>query len=69
MASGSAQKVAAFPQSETSPDVLMAEAHEQMATLAYLKAEARGFTPGQELGDWLEAENEFNAADKAGRKH
>jgi len=30
-----------------------------IATAAYYKAEARGFTPGQELNDWLEAEAEF----------
>lgn len=26
---------------------------------AYLKAEKRGFLPGHELDDWLEAENEI----------
>jgi hypothetical protein len=25
---------------------------------AYLRAEKRGFTPGQELDDWLQAEQE-----------
>ncbi len=28
----------------------------RIAELAYLKAESRGFEPGQELEDWLEAE-------------
>ena len=28
----------------------------RIATAAYYRAEARGFTPGNELGDWLEAE-------------
>jgi hypothetical protein len=28
---------------------------------AYYKAEARGFSPGQEMNDWLEAEAEFVA--------
>ena len=37
------------------------EARVQMiARLAYLRAEARGFTPGYELNDWLSAEHEFN---------
>ena len=31
-----------------------------IATAAYYKAEARGFEPGQELSDWLEAEAEHN---------
>lgn len=31
---------------------------EQIAIAAYLKAEARGFEPGHELEDWLEAEAE-----------
>lgn len=32
---------------------------EQIATAAYYKAERRGFTPGMELEDWLEAEKEI----------
>lgn len=28
---------------------------------AYYKAEQRGFAPGMELQDWLEAEDEFDA--------
>ena len=31
----------------------------RIAELAYLKAESRGFEPGYELEDWLEAEGEF----------
>ena len=30
-----------------------------LSTAAYYKAEARGFAPGKELDDWLEAEEEF----------
>lgn len=33
-----------------------------IAALAYYKAQARGFTPGRELDDWLEAEAELTAA-------
>ena len=31
----------------------------RITELAYLKAESRGFEPGHELEDWLEAEREF----------
>ncbi len=31
----------------------------KIAELAYYKAEKRGFTPGYELEDWLEAEQEI----------
>lgn len=30
------------------------------AECAYYKAEARGFVPGHEMDDWLEAESELN---------
>lgn len=69
MANSSAQTVAAFPQTETSPEVQIAQTHQRIAALAYLKAEARGFAPGHELDDWLEAENEFNVAGGEGLKH
>lgn len=32
----------------------------KIAELAYLKAERRGFVPGYELDDWLEAEQEVS---------
>jgi hypothetical protein len=31
----------------------------KISELAYYKAESRGFVPGKELEDWLEAEREF----------
>ncbi|MGZ8919303.1 MAG: DUF2934 domain-containing protein [Methylobacter sp.] len=31
----------------------------RIAELAYAKAERRGFEPGHELDDWLEAERDF----------
>ncbi len=45
--------------------MLGAEHHEQtyksnIAEVAYLKAESRGFIPGFELDDWLAAEQECN---------
>jgi Protein of unknown function (DUF2934) len=32
---------------------------DQIAEIAYYKAESRGFTPGHELNDWLDAEQEL----------
>jgi hypothetical protein len=33
--------------------------HDQIALRAYLIAESRGFAPGEELQDWLQAEREI----------
>jgi len=33
---------------------------DRIATAAYYRAEKRGFTPGAELDDWLEAEREIS---------
>jgi hypothetical protein len=38
-----------------------------IAQLAYFRAEQRGFAPGGELQDWLDAEAEVDAA-RAGRR-
>ena len=38
-----------------------AERLDAIAAAAYYKAEARGFSPGQELDDWLQAEAECGA--------
>ena len=35
--------------------------HDRIAVRAYFKAEKRGFVPGHELDDWLEAEDEILA--------
>jgi Protein of unknown function (DUF2934) len=37
---------------------------ERIATAAYYRAEARGFVPGLELDDWLDAETEYNNANE-----
>ncbi len=34
------------------------DVYDEVAQRAYYKAEKRGFTPGNELDDWLEAERE-----------
>ena len=40
------------------------ERHRKIQELAYLKAEKRGFAPGHELEDWLEAEQEVDDASR-----
>jgi len=44
---------------ETDNTITPAERDARIAELAYGKAESRGFEPGHELEDWLEAEREF----------
>ena len=38
-----------------------AERHRRICDLAYRRAEMRGFAPGHEQEDWLEAEREVDA--------
>jgi hypothetical protein len=38
-----------------------AERHRRICELAYRRAEQRGFAPGDEIEDWLEAEREVDA--------
>jgi hypothetical protein len=38
-----------------------AERHRRICDLAYRRAEQRGFAPGSEVEDWLEAEREVDA--------
>ena len=38
-----------------------AERHRRISDLAYRRAEQRGFAPGNEMEDWLEAEREVDA--------
>ncbi len=40
--------------------VELAEFRELVALTAYYKAEKRGFVPGHDLEDWLEAEQEIS---------
>ena len=39
----------------------MAKFREMVAVNAYYRAEKRGFKPGQEMDDWLEAEQEISS--------
>lgn len=50
---------AAMIDSESSPDV--DDRLQRIETAAYYKAEARGFVPGMEIDDWLQAEIEVDA--------
>ena len=48
------------------PACSLAEERERhIREAAYLKAERRGFAPGHELEDWLEAEQEVDAASRS----
>lgn len=54
--------------SKVNPEV-MDERFDCIATGAYYRAEARGFTSGQELDDWLQAESEFNQGGSDNASH
>ncbi len=60
MPRSSAQKKVVSLELEAPSEVRTGQAQERIAELAYLKAEARGFSPGHELEDWLAAEAEIN---------
>ncbi|MGZ4968912.1 MAG: DUF2934 domain-containing protein [Methylobacter sp.] len=46
-------------QEEDNSTICLPDRDAKIAELAYYKAENRGFAPGYELEDWLEAEKEF----------
>ena len=61
---GAARKRSAKPQTagaKTVPE----QRHQLIAQAAYFIAERRGFAPGNELEDWLQAEAEIEACMKA----
>ena len=41
--------------------------HDAIAMVAYFLSEQRGFEPGHELDDWIEAEMQIDAALRSGR--
>jgi hypothetical protein len=53
------------PASNASPPQPVVDLHAQIAERAYLRAQQRGFAPGQELDDWLAAEAEIKAGASA----
>jgi hypothetical protein len=58
MATIDKQEVNSDPE-ESSNTLNSVDLDARIAELAYLKAESRGFEPGHELEDWLEAEQEL----------
>ena len=44
---------------ESGKAICLPDRDASIAELAYYKAESRGFEPGHEFDDWLEAEREF----------
>ena len=52
---------AAVPKSSPRPDLSSEETRRQIAEAAYYRAKERGFEPGHELEDWIEAEAEVMA--------
>lgn len=54
--------ISVFEESDDAMNIADREAG--IAELAYLKAENRGFEPGHELEDWLEAEQESCSSQK-----
>ncbi len=48
------------PAAERATQISAQQRMEMIATAAYFRAESRGFQPGSELQDWLEAEAEID---------
>ncbi len=48
--------------SEKSATVMSAERQRMISEAAYYLAEQRGFSPGDEMEDWLQAESQVNAS-------
>ena len=44
---------------EKNEPIVLPDLNNKIAELAYYKAESRGFEPGYEMNDWLEAEREL----------
>ena len=57
-------KAALSSATENGPSADAADRLNCIATAAYYKAAARGFMPGRELDDWLEAEAKFDACEE-----
>jgi len=47
---------------QNTSELKMERRFKDIEAAAYLKAERRGFTPGHEMEDWLEAEREVDEA-------
>lgn len=54
------EEAATLPDSDAKQELAYLSEHDaKIAELAYYKAEQRGFEPGHEMEDWLEAEREL----------
>ncbi|HEY8094676.1 MAG TPA: DUF2934 domain-containing protein [Methylobacter sp.] len=47
---------------ESNTPINLPDCYTKIAELAFYKAEIRGFEPGHEFDDWIEAEREFKKA-------
>ncbi len=56
--SSSVHEVNLDPEESITP-INLPDCYTKIAELAFYKAEIRGFEPGHELDDWIEAEREF----------
>ncbi|MDP1613616.1 MAG: DUF2934 domain-containing protein [Sulfuritalea sp.] len=54
-----ANSASAMPDGVASQGVDRSRLDEMIAVAAYFRAEQRGFAPGDELGDWFQAEAEY----------
>lgn len=53
------KKTAAVESKESTHQITTKEREAWIAQQAYYLAEARGFAPGEEMADWLQAEQQF----------
>lgn len=56
--SASVHEINLIPEGSITP-INLPDCYTKIAELAFYKAEIRGFEPGHELDDWIEAEREF----------
>ncbi|MDP1772349.1 MAG: DUF2934 domain-containing protein [Methylobacter sp.] len=56
--SSSVHEVNVIPEESITP-INLPDCYTKIAEIAFYKAEIRGFEPGHELDDWIEAELEF----------
>ncbi len=56
--SASVHEINLIPEGSITP-INLPDCYTKIAELAFYKAEIRGFEPGHELDDWIEAERKF----------
>ena len=55
---GAPRKASMSPSAASAANISSEETRRQIAEAAYFRAKERGFAPGHELEDWIEAESE-----------